>query len=272
MGKEFKGSRAFLNIPVGVARDKELLKKPKSIILMGEIVSMLNVTGKFYMSNKEIAKRLNCSKSTVNDYLKLLVKRGYIRKETIKNPDTGALVGRSITAGDALVRSTLLGWSSGQHHPSTADNTTLVRSTVHKENNIKEQDNRTINKDIDSSSAQQNEPPIPYQDIINYLNQKTGAHYKPSSKANQRLIKARWNEGYRLDDFKKVIDNKAFDWQNDSKMWKYMRPATLFSASKFDDYLNENDLNSTACNPASGGYDTAPVPDINDISDQDLPF
>ena len=159
------------------------------------------------------------------------------------------MVGRSITAED-----------------------TLVRSTVHKENNIKEQENRTINKDIDSSSAKQNEPPIPYQDIINYLNQKTGAHYKPSSKANQRLIKARWNEGCRLDDFKKVIDNKVFDWQNDSIMWKYMRPATLFSASKFDDYLNENDLNNTARNPASGGYDTASVPNINDISDQDLPF
>ncbi|WP_281829542.1 conserved phage C-terminal domain-containing protein [Lactobacillus amylolyticus] len=123
-----------------------------------------------------------------------------------------------------------------------------------------------------SSSAKQNEPPIPYQDIINYLNQKTGTHYKQSSKANRKLIKARWDEGYRLDDFKKVIDNKAFDWQNDSKMWKYMRPATLFSASKFDDYLNENDLNNTARNPASGGYDTAPVPDINGIPDQDLPF
>ena len=105
-----------------------------------------------------------------------------------------------------------------------------------------------------SSSAKQSEPPIPYQDIITYLNQKTGAHYKQSSKANRKLIKARWNEGYKLDDFKKVIDNKAFDWQNDSKMWKYMRPATLFSASKFDDYLNENNLNNTAHKPASGGF------------------
>ena len=33
---------------------------------------------------------------------------------------------------------------------------------------------------------------IPYKEIIDYLNQKTGAHYKPSSKANQRLIKARF--------------------------------------------------------------------------------
>lgn len=42
---------------------------------MGEIVSMLNVTGEFFMSNKQIANRLDCTKSTVNDYLKILEKR-----------------------------------------------------------------------------------------------------------------------------------------------------------------------------------------------------
>jgi hypothetical protein len=52
----FKGSKAFLNIPVGIARDKELLKKPKTILLMGEIISMLNVTGEFFMSNKKISE------------------------------------------------------------------------------------------------------------------------------------------------------------------------------------------------------------------------
>ena len=68
---EFKGAKAFLNIPVGIARDKDLLKKPKTILLMGEIVSMLNVTGEFFMSNKKIAQRLGVSTRTVNDYLDL---------------------------------------------------------------------------------------------------------------------------------------------------------------------------------------------------------
>ncbi len=49
---EFKGSNIFLNIPINIARDPVLLDKtPKGILLMGEIVSMLNVTGKFFMSN-----------------------------------------------------------------------------------------------------------------------------------------------------------------------------------------------------------------------------
>lgn len=63
---EFKGSNIFLNIPINIARDPVLLDKtPKGILLMGEIVSMLNVTGKFFMSNAEMAKRLRVSQSTV---------------------------------------------------------------------------------------------------------------------------------------------------------------------------------------------------------------
>ena len=52
------------------------------------------------------------------------------------------------------------------------------------------------------------------------------------------MIKARWNDGYKFDDFKTVIDNKSFEWQG-TDFWKFMRPKTLFSASHFDDYLNE---------------------------------
>lgn len=111
---------------------------------------------------------------------------------------------------------------------------------------------------------------IPYKEIIDYLNHKTGAHYKPSSKANQRLIKARFKEGYKLDDFKTVIDNKAFEWQH-TDMWQFMRPSTLFSPSHFDDYLNANNLDSHKNKPTGGGYDTTQV-DLSSVNDDDLPF
>lgn len=81
--------------------------------------------------------------------------------------------------------------------------------------------------------------PVPYSEIIDYLNEKTGKNYKSKSRNNQKLIKARWNEGYTVDDFKKVIDNKVADWKDDSKMNKYLQPSTLFRASKFEGYLNE---------------------------------
>ena len=88
MEKEFKGTRAFLMIPVGIARDSDLLKQPKSILLMGEIVSMLNVTGQFYMSNREIASRLDCSARMVANYLSLLEKKKLIKREPISDSQT----------------------------------------------------------------------------------------------------------------------------------------------------------------------------------------
>lgn len=79
---------------------------------------------------------------------------------------------------------------------------------------------------------------VPFAEIIDYLNQKTGTGFRTSSKKTKDLIIARWNEGFRLDDFKRVIDIKAAEWVNDATMAKYLRPETLFS-NKFEGYLNQ---------------------------------
>lgn len=76
-----------------------------------------------------------------------------------------------------------------------------------------------------------------YKEIINYLNERIGTHYQVCS-STKGYIDARLHELRSLDDFKKVIDNKAEDWLNDSKMAKYLRPKTLFGTN-FDSYLNE---------------------------------
>jgi len=73
---------------------------------------------------------------------------------------------------------------------------------------------------------------------IEYLNLKTEKNFKSSSKATRDKIIARINEGFTLDDFKKVIDNKVAQWKHDPKMNAYLRPETLFSP-KFESYLNE---------------------------------
>ena len=86
---------------------------------------------------------------------------------------------------------------------------------------------------------------IPYKEIIDYLNEQTGRKYSHKANKNQDLIKARWNEGFRLDDFIQVVDNKVNDWLRDEKMNQYLRPATLFS-NKFDGYLNETNKRKVA--------------------------
>ena len=52
-------------------------------------------------------------------------------------------------------------------------------------------------------------------------------------------MKARYREGYKLDDFKKVIDLKVKEWLNDPHWHKYLRPSTLFNATNFENYLEE---------------------------------
>ena len=76
------------------------------------------------------------------------------------------------------------------------------------------------------------------EQIISYLNKKTGANYKATTPKTRTLIKARLKEGFTLDDFYTVIDKKVLLWGKDIKMQAYLRPETLFSP-KFESYLNE---------------------------------
>lgn len=87
------------------------------------------------------------------------------------------------------------------------------------------------------------EPPLPYKEIVDYLNQKAGTSYRASGKKTQSLIKARYNESFKLDDFKQVIDNKVAEWKTDNHMAKYLRPETLFG-TKFESYLNQSKASS----------------------------
>lgn len=78
----------------------------------------------------------------------------------------------------------------------------------------------------------------PYSEIIDFLNQQIGKKFSPKSAKNREKIRARWREGYTLDDFKKVIEFKTKEWQDNPDMKRYLRPETLFN-EKFDRYLNE---------------------------------
>ena len=76
------------------------------------------------------------------------------------------------------------------------------------------------------------------RDIIAYLNTKANKLFKYNVDKTKSIIQARLNEGFSLEDFKKVIDVKVKDWLHDEKFNKYLRPITLFS-NKFESYLAE---------------------------------
>ena len=89
-------------------------------------------------------------------------------------------------------------------------------------------------EDIDKDKEEDKEI---YQSIVSYLNEKAGTKYRASSAKTKTVIHARLAEGFSLEDFKTVIDNKCADWLGDEKMEKYLRPETLFG-TKFEGYLN----------------------------------
>lgn len=114
---------------------------------------------------------------------------------------------------------------------------------VNDNDNVNDNENVNVNENVyisDSQASKKDQPsedPIPYQAIIDTLNQKTGSRYRVTAAA-KKLIHARFAEGFTAADFTKVIENMTAAWGGDERMRTYLRPQTLFS-TKFDSYLQD---------------------------------
>ena len=75
-------------------------------------------------------------------------------------------------------------------------------------------------------------------DVLQFLNEKTGRVYRPVE-ANIKLIIARLKSGATVMDCRQVIAKKTREWKGNEKMEEYLRPATLFNAIKFEQYVGE---------------------------------
>ncbi|MGD9157175.1 MAG: conserved phage C-terminal domain-containing protein [Desulfobacteraceae bacterium] len=128
--------------------------------------------------------------------------------------------------------------ANGQQTDSkrTANDTATIIIDKNDKNDKKDKEDK-IDIQPNTKKTTTTKDTIPYAEIVDYLNQKIGSKFKSTTDATKKHIRARWNEGYRIDDFKKVIDKKVIDWINDTKYSKYLRPDTLFG-TKFEGYLN----------------------------------
>lgn len=75
-------------------------------------------------------------------------------------------------------------------------------------------------------------------EVLIHLNEKTKRDFQPVD-ANTSLIVARLKEGASVEECKAVIETKCEDWMENEKMQQYLRPATLFNATKFAQYRGE---------------------------------
>lgn len=111
----------------------------------------------------------------------------------------------------------------------------LERPNKPIEENAPEEEVKNTKVTTVSSSVKEE---IPYAEIINYLNERTGKNFKPGSTKTREMIHARYREGFILEEFKRVIDLKTAEWKSDSAWNKFLRPETLFG-TKFESYLNQ---------------------------------
>lgn len=223
----------FTTIPNAIAQNDELSWKARGIFLY---LASMPSNWQFY--EVEVAKHASDGRASLRAGLKELEDKGYLKRYRKRN-DQGQVVDSEWILSDVPML------DKPMYEKPTQVNRTLQNKYLTKKDNTKERyiyspaepDNST--KKIDKSKQ--------VKAIVQFLNEKTGSHYRASSAKTKKLIHARLKEGFTVDDFEKVIVKKCKDWKNDSKMAKYLRPETLFG-TKFEGYLNEFDSkdNNTA--------------------------
>lgn len=230
--RDFKG----VWIPKKIWVNEELIWTEK--ILLVEINSLDNNDG-CYAGNEHFSKFLGISKDRVSKLISSLKSKGYIYTRMIYKDGTKEVDKRIINVERSKFNETnedrnidglknIEGVVSNNDTPIVSNNEDI--NTLIPINTI---NNKDI-KDIVPAKADT----IPYETIVEHLNLKTGKNFKHQTPATRKLIKARWNEGNELDEFKKVIDTMVHNWKDDLKMKGYLQPSTLFS-TKFENYLNQ---------------------------------
>lgn len=232
--RDFKG--IWIPKEIWLSTDLKVMEK----LILVEIDSLDNEDGCF-ASNEHFSKFFSLSKNRCSEIIKSLEKKGYIDINYIYQDGSKAIAkrvircirktDRGIRNIDNPTRKTEEGYSE-----KCEDNNTSFSNTFNNTSN---------KKDIVEQSST---TPLPYEEIVQYLNQKTNKNFKHTSKVTQRHIRARLAEGFTVSDFKQVIDKKCSDWLRDQKMKEYLRPETLFG-TKFESYLNSKTTTTKQTGP-----------------------
>lgn len=195
-------------IPANVRYDDDLT--PNSKLLYGEITALCNEKGYCWASNEYFSKLYGVSKTSISNWISQLRNKGYITCEIVYKEGTKEILNRYIKISTYPIKENF----NTPIKENFKDNNTVINNTINNTNN-------TI-----------------VVCVIEYLNNICGKKYKATTSKTKTLINARLKEGYELDDFKKVIFTMYNKWKG-TQFEDYLRPATLFSAEKFEGYLNQ---------------------------------
>lgn len=222
--KPFSKGQAWIDILLNVNH------KEKKVLIGNQIIKV--GIGEKITSLRQLGERWGWSRTKVKNFLNLLQNENMIsyksdsKKTFIKVLNYRDYQNLEIQENDTRVT----------QKRQSSDTKVTQKNTNNNDNN----DNNDNKKDIIYSPATQDDASekIPYKEIVSYLNMRTGSQYRHTTKKTRELIRARWNEGFRLEDFKTVIDKKCVEWIG-TEWEKFLRPETLFRAGKFESYLNQ---------------------------------
>lgn len=119
----------------------------------------------------------------------------------------------------------------------TGQELTNLQSGTEKSSALDLKKVQTIKTDNIKTENNNNNMSFLHKEIIDFLNEKVDGSFRHQTKVTQRLINARFKQGYTVEDFKMVITFMAKEWLNDPKMDKYLTPSTLFNETNFEKYL-----------------------------------
>ncbi|HEC2144634.1 TPA: phage protein [Staphylococcus delphini] len=227
----YKESGNFVTVHKDFIHDSNISWKAKGILLY-----LLSRPDDWQIYETELEQHSTDGLSGLKSGIKELEEIGYIQRNR-KRDESGRLNGYEYLVYEqphhirfSNVGKTVNGKTNNGKTVNGKSHTTNNNST----NNDLTNNNSTNN---DSNILSGDPTAYPYREVINYLNKQTGKQYKSTTKKNQTVIRARTDEAFTLDDFKKVIDNKVSEWKG-TDMEKYLRPETLFG-TKFEGYLNQ---------------------------------
>lgn len=204
-------------IPAEVRYNNNL--RPNEKLLFGEITALSSFKGECTASNNYFSRLYGVVPSAITKWIKDLEKEQYITVDYIRE-------GKEIKK--RIIRLT------GIHkYDKVFTNVVEGYSQKFKENNTSN-NNTSINNNNSPETGQR----IPYKEIIDHLNMRTNSKYRHTTDGTRTLIKARFNEGYTLEDFIMVIDKMCVYWTGNKKMEMYLRPSTLFNGKNFENYYN----------------------------------
>jgi uncharacterized phage protein (TIGR02220 family) len=229
-------------------------------LLFGEITALAQKQGYCFASNSYFADAYNCTPQAISKHISSLEAAGFLKIEHNQNagnlrkiwPVMNALPSQLEVDTYQPQVETPINQGLRPYQPQVKHISTSIKEQGIKEGNVVFDENdptylvttvalERIDETVTDSAprpAKKKDNTAHVQEIISYLNAKTGSKYRPTTADYIKSINARLKDGYTVDDFKKVIDFKTAKWLGDEKMSEYLRPSTLFTPKNFDQYLN----------------------------------